>query len=314
MGRVYRPEKEDSMDKNIRYIHKRCGWVKAAAAATVMVLCISGCGKGSGDAGPAGTASAGGADDLFSSDDYSMGDIGMTDAGTISDATLSDTTDGTSSDDGANGNADGNTSAKNSEPVSVDGPDEFSLFIYDGAGNMINKGGQTFEGSWTGGTDIVSVQTFASSADSFALSATGGTPFANKWRELWNAGSKVNGADAAPSDKARIGFKVEFELMSGEKISQMLLKAGDELVYRPYLENYLYDDINQSGGWYSHLEPGQDNEKTMMTSIKFTPGEKVDEIAGSIMLTAFVYDSQDDFDSNGEYIGDISVTLEIVRK
>ena len=70
------------------------------------------------------------------------------------------------------------------------------------------------------------------------------------------------------------------------------------------LKNYLYDDINQvQGEWYSHLLQSEVTDKTRMTSIKFTAGQDIDKVGDTIKLTAFVYNSDGDFDASGNYKG-----------
>ena len=76
--------------------------------------------------------------------------------------------------------------------------------------------------------------------------------------------------------------------------------------------NYLYDDINQvQGEWYSHLLQSEVTDKTRMTSIKFTAGQDIDKVGDTIKLTAFVYNSDDDFDASGNYKGNVSYTVTI---
>ena len=179
----------------------------------------------------------------------------------------------------------------------VSGINAFSLYRFDEAAGQRVKT-ERFQSAWTRGEDIISLEAFATDEAQFSLSAGGGDAWYDAWRAYWYAESGA--------EKCRIGYQVSFRLRSGEEINATLLKPGDELSYREYLENYLYDDAaNAYAGWYSHLEPGQETDETLLTSIKFTPGERVDEIDGTITVTAFVYDAAEDFDADGRYIGDV---------
>ena len=62
---------------------------------------------------------------------------------------------------------------------------------------------------------------------------------------------------------------------------------------------------------YSHLEEVNDN--TLMTSIKIYAVDGIDNVQ-NIILTAFTYDDEDDFDDNGNYRGSSSYTINIKRK
>lgn len=160
-----------------------------------------------------------------------------------------------------------------------------------------------FTAPWVRGTDISSFEVFACEDSEITFKTA---YFDDAFWEKWNA--------FEGKDNCKIGYSVDFDLKSGEHIHKVLLKAGDELEYRPYLENYLYDDVHQAkGAWYSHLLPEEMNENTLITSIKFTPGEKIDEVGDEIHATVFVYNSEEDFDDAGEYIGDVSAEI-IIRR
>ena len=161
-----------------------------------------------------------------------------------------------------------------------------------------------FSAPWVRGTDISSFEVFATDVDSFNFQTA---YFDDAFLGYWDT--------FEGKENCRIGYTVDFELKNGEHIHKTLRKAGDELEYRDYLENYLYDDVHQvKGAWYSHLLPEEMKDDTLMTSIKFTPGEKIDEVGDTITATAFVYNSDGDFDENGDYIGDVSATIVIKRE
>ena len=188
----------------------------------------------------------------------------------------------------------------------VSGINTFALYRYDEASGMRVKT-DIHESAWTRGEDIVSLEAFAADTDNIVISGGGGRAWYEAWRAYWQ---QETGAE-----NCRIGYDVSFDLKNGEHIHAVLLKPGDELAYRAYLENYLYDDAaNADAGWYSHLEPEDLSDSMLLTSIKFTPGERVDEIDGVITVTGFVYDALEDFDYDGNYIGDVSFTTVLLNR
>ena len=193
-----------------------------------------------------------------------------------------------------------------SNTVHVEGIDAFALYEYDEATGMRVKTAR-HESAWTRGEDIVSLEAFAADTEHIVLGAGGGSAWYETWRTYWQ--------QAAGSEHCRIGYTVSFDLKSGEHIEKVLLKPGDELSYRSYLENYLYDDAaNADAGWYSHLEPDDLSDTMLLTSIKFTPGEQFEQIDGKITVTGFVYNAPEDFDYDGNYIGDVAFTTEILNR
>ncbi|MGN0165993.1 MAG: hypothetical protein ACI39R_07395 [Lachnospiraceae bacterium] len=159
----------------------------------------------------------------------------------------------------------------------------------------------SFESVWVQGQDISSFEAIASQEESIA---TDGRYFQDLWKSYWN--SFENHEDC------KIGYFVSFDLKSGEHIQEMILEPDDVNGYSNYIENYLYDDINQiPGEWYSHLLQSEVNDDTVISSIKFTAGKDIDQVDDIITLTAFVYYSRDDFDDNGNYVGNVSYTITI---
>ena len=159
----------------------------------------------------------------------------------------------------------------------------------------------SYESVWVQGQDISSFEVIASDLETIP---TEGRYFQDLWRTYWNAFENY--------EDCKIGYYVSFDLKSGENISKTILVPEDVTGYSNYIENYLYDDINQvPGQWYSHLLDSEVDEDTVISSIKFTAGQDIDQVGDTITLTAFVYYSDDDFDSDGNYIGNVSYTITI---
>ena len=112
-------------------------------------------------------------------------------------------------------------------------------------------------------------------------------------------------------DNYKIGYNIKFILNDGTSLDNTFLKP-DIFYFAKYFYVYFYDDIHQKDGtMYSHLEEVNDN--TLMTSIKLYAVDGIDDVK-DIILTAFTYDDEDDFDDNGNYRGSSSYTIEIKRK
>lgn len=110
------------------------------------------------------------------------------------------------------------------------------------------------------------------------------------------------------------GFYITFEA-DGKKMESLILDASDTYNLEPYLYVYLYDDINQEPNtYYSHLKKKDMNESTIISSIKLYLAYEVEKITSPITLTAFTYDTEDDFDEFNLYRGNSSYTIEIETK
>jgi len=110
-------------------------------------------------------------------------------------------------------------------------------------------------------------------------------------------------------DNYKIGFHFSFDA-NGEHITGNIL-GPDVYRFNPYFYIYLYDDIHQpDGAWYSHLETSDVTDKTIFSSIKIYTVD-LSKVTSPIELTVFTYDSQDDFDEQGNYRGKSKYTITI---
>ena len=112
--------------------------------------------------------------------------------------------------------------------------------------------------------------------------------------------------------KYKIGYNVYFE-DNGTIYNKNILGPEAMFDFSPYLYIYLYDDINQpDGAWYSHVEESDINENTILSSIKIF--QVSNNFSSPIKLTAFTYDSNDDFDKEGNYRGKSKYTITLIPK
>lgn len=109
----------------------------------------------------------------------------------------------------------------------------------------------------------------------------------------------------------KTGFYITFEV-NDKKIEKLILDPTSKHSMEPYMYVYLYDDINQAPGtFYSHLEPDDMKENTIISSIKLFFPQNGYAITSPITLTVFTYDSDDDFTEDNHYRGKSSYTIEI---
>ena len=112
----------------------------------------------------------------------------------------------------------------------------------------------------------------------------------------------------------KTGFYISFKAEEKE-IEQLILDPSTKHAMTPYLYVYLYDGVNQKdGAYYSHLEPEDMKEDTIISSIKLFLAQEGSKISSPISLTVFTYDTEDDFDESNLYRGKSSYTIEIETK
>ncbi len=187
--------------------------------------------------------------------------------------------------------------------VSAEGVSDVFLFRYFSGDGIYSRFGDVYESQWVKGKDITTVYPIASYAYEID---DNGRQYQDVWNEAWNAFSG--------SENSRICYRVEFGTSDGKSFDVLIVKPGDELVYKEYLENYLYDDIRvPKNTWYSHLTP-EDTGDLILSSMKITAGSKVDYINTDIKITACVYSGEGDIGDDGKYKGSVTSSVTLVRK
>ena len=156
-----------------------------------------------------------------------------------------------------------------------------------------------YKNNWELNVDICSLEIFYTNEDQIP-----GTNFKNLWNNYYQNYTDIN--------SYKIGYLIEFNTANEGKIKKYIKSPQDTDSIYKYIQLYLYDDIHQDGGWYSHITENEYNNDRILTSIKLTGSTYIDEITSDISLTAFTYDD-DDFDENGEYRGISKQTVIIKR-
>ena len=148
--------------------------------------------------------------------------------------------------------------------------------------------------------DVGLFQVFPSQEENISLSSSFGQEFFNQWSTYNN------------NNSLKIEFSISFTKSDGENVYYNILDPSHTFDQWEYLMNYLYDDYANLGkGFYSHIEMDQFNDNTLFTAFKMQSSYQCDQIASSIKLTVFTYDTEDDFDENGVYRGNSYDTLTI---
>lgn len=100
----------------------------------------------------------------------------------------------------------------------------------------------------------------------------------------------------------KIGYQIKFTTDEGE-VNKTITNLEDVESISDYIQIYLYDDIHQESGWYSHVTKEDMKEETIFTSIKLTGSTKIDNVSSPVTLTVFSYQKDEKvyFDENNSY-------------
>lgn len=179
-----------------------------------------------------------------------------------------------------------------------DNPIKLGLFLYDNNYNNKNALKDTYYTNFISGMDIGSFEVFLTDEE-----IINGTSFKNTWNKYYGEYTDI--------DDYKVGFNIKFILDDGTNFNGNFLEP-DIYKFGEYFYVYLYDDFNQAdGAFYSHLEKMEDN--TLITSIKIYAVDGINKVENFI-LSVFTYDSEDDFDEEGNYRGNSITAIRIKRK
>ena len=130
------------------------------------------------------------------------------------------------------------------------------------------------------------------------------------WDKTWVDRWEACGLD----ESYKIGFEFLIITKSGEEIRFTVLSPSDTFLQEEYFELYLYDCVAHAhDSWYSHITEATNYADTRNVMIKITLRDGCYDI-DRIEMTAFVYNSADDFDADGFYRGADRATCVIGRK
>ena len=147
--------------------------------------------------------------------------------------------------------------------------------------------------------DINLFQIYPSNEDKIVLSRA----FSESYYETWQYYNTIH--------SIKIGFSLSFTRNNMEDIYYNIFSPNNTMDKWEYIMAYLYDDYDNRGkSFYSHIEPEEFTEKSLITAIKLQCGAYIQEISSPILFTVFTYDSEDDF-INGQYRGNSKTTIKI---
>lgn len=178
-----------------------------------------------------------------------------------------------------------------------DNPIKLGIFLSNN--NYSNKEviKDAYYADFISGKDIASFEVFFTDDE-----VINGTKFKDVWYKYYNNYSDI--------DNYKIGYNIKFILSDGTNFEGNFLEP-DIYRFSDYFYVYLYDDVHQEDGTiYSHLESM--NDDTLITSIKLYAVDGIDKVE-NIILSAFTYDSEDDFDNDGNYRGNSRYAIRIKR-
>jgi len=153
--------------------------------------------------------------------------------------------------------------------------------------------------NWKRGKDIDCFEALASDSETLK-----GKNFYEICKEAW--GTLPN------PYTMKIGYTLRYNLADGSEV-RMTIQSPDDITHTEYVECYLYDDVHNAGKFYTHLSESNMKENTLITSIKITCGDKIDQVQ-DMHLGVFLYETQDQFDAAGNYTGAWYSEIEISRK
>lgn len=185
------------------------------------------------------------------------------------------------------------------EPTPEPTPEVYiPINLYAPDGDNVRHKLTEYVSNWKRGKDIDCFEALVSDSDQLK-----GKNFLAIAKETWGT---------LPDPYAmRIGYTLRYNLTDGSEIYMQILSPKD-ITHTEYVECYLYDDVH-SKGFYTHLSESGMKDNTLMTSIKITCGDKIEQVQ-EMQLGVFLYDSQDQFDANGNYIGSWKSEIDIRRK
>lgn len=131
--------------------------------------------------------------------------------------------------------------------------------------------------------------------------------FNTMWKNYINNYSNAN--------NCRIGYSLEFTMDDGSEMYYKILNPDDAFCTFPKVMSFLYDDVNLvPGKAYYHITQDVMYDYTICSSIKLVGDVDTYKISSDIKLTAFCFDSDDDFDPDtGKYRGNCSYSINIKK-
>ena len=160
---------------------------------------------------------------------------------------------------------------------------------------------EEYQGRIIVGKDIAMFKIYPSNDEYLNLSGSFGESFKKKWDEYNTSGT------------LKIGFNLQYDVADGSHISQTIKHIPDNYAYEGYILVFLYDDydLTINNKVYKHIDIEEETDNNLFSSIKLYPQSSAGDIVSKITLTVFTYDTDDDFDLDGQYRGNSKYSITI---
>lgn len=203
------------------------------------------------------------------------------------------------------------------EPAAVTIPNEKPVRLYTMDYNtMTCNQVSSVRKPWSVSEDLEAFGAFCSQETSFAFSTE-----TQAHQDTWNS--------VQTSAVYKIGYELSFDVGGEHKIITILqpgdIESNPDLYNGDYPENgdyssitgymgvWVYDDMHQDGGFYTHITQAEVTDETLLTSIKLRPTPQSDQIS-NLVLKAFSYSSQEEFDAAGHYANSYAAQVTIDKE
>lgn len=193
------------------------------------------------------------------------------------------------------------------EPASVDLPNEKVVRLYTGGGGVMELVTE-YNSAWTVDEDIATFEAFNTDEQTIYYDN-----YYLVHQTYW---------DAVETDTVyKIGYELSFDVNGENKV--ITIRQPSDVANNPdlFMGDYAYDENNNLitdgmtgylGVWlyadmyhdstYVHLTQDDMTDETVITSIKLRPTPQSDAVS-NLKLKAFSYSSEEEFNSQGRYIG-----------
>ena len=153
------------------------------------------------------------------------------------------------------------------------------------------------------GKDIARFQAFPSTDEYLSYNGSFGQAFHDKFFE-YNQNNNL-----------KIGYNLSYDVIDGRHFSQTIKHIPQAYDLQGYILPFLYDDYDLliNNKIYKHVDIEEETDSNIFSTIKLYGEAASGEITSKITLTVFTYDTEDDFDENGEYRGNSKYSMTICQ-
>ncbi|MBR5667476.1 MAG: PIG-L family deacetylase [Lachnospiraceae bacterium] len=149
---------------------------------------------------------------------------------------------------------------------------------------------ETFRDRWVAGSEITRIECLAGTE---AEIADDGRSFEQIFSDLWNQNPG--------SDTCMIAYRVQIETKDGVYFNGLIKTSEDAAEIKNYIGVNLYDLQGREIKTFKNVG--------IPASVKLTAGTEIAQVLSPVIVTAYVYHSDDQFDGFGNYHGKVSTSV-----